>query len=77
MFADDTNLFYSHSSIKIWCKNAIDKLGKILQWFKANKLSLNEGKTKFRLFHKPRYKDNLSLQLPNLRINNGIKNLHQ
>ena len=38
--------------------------------FKANKLSLNEGKTKFTLFHKPRDNDNLPLQLPNLRINN-------
>ena len=38
--------------------------------FKANKLSLNERKTKFTLFHKPRDKDNLSLQLPNSKINN-------
>ena len=54
MFADDTNLFYSHNNIKILFKNENDKLEKISQWFKANKLSLNEGKTKFTLFHKPR-----------------------
>ena len=71
MFADDTNLFYSHNNIKILFKNANDELEKISKWFKANKLSLNEGKTKFTLFHKPRDKDNLPLQLPNLKINNN------
>ena len=70
MFADDTNLFYSHNNIKILFKNANDELEKHLQWFKANKLSLNEGKTKFTLFQKPRDKDNLLLQLPNVKINN-------
>ena len=39
--------------------------------FKAIKLPLNEGKTKFTLFHKPHDKDNLPLQLPNLKINNN------
>ena len=29
-------------------------------WFQANKLSLNESKTKFTLFHKSWDKDNLS-----------------
>ena len=44
---------------------------KISQWFKTNKLSLNEGKTKFTLFQKPRDKDYLPLQLPNLKTNNN------
>ena len=61
IFADDANLFYSHNNIKILFKNANNELEKISQWFKANKLSLNEGKTKFTLFHKPRHKDNLPL----------------
>ena len=71
MFADDNNLFYSHNNITILFKNANDELEKISKWFKANKLSLNEGKTKFTLFHKPRHKDNLRLQLPNLKLNNN------
>ena len=71
MFADDTNLFYFHNNIKILFKNANDELEKISQWFKANKLSLNEGKTKFTLFHKLRDKDNLPLQIPNLKTNNN------
>ena len=44
---------------------------KVSQWFKANKLSLNERKTKFTIFHKPRDKDNIPLQLPKLEINNN------
>ena len=71
MFEDDTNLLYSHNNVKVLFKNANDELEKIPQWFKGNKISLNEGKTKFTLFHKPRDKDNLPLQLPSSKINNN------
>ena len=43
---------------------------KINTWFKANKLSLNEGKTKYTFFHKIHQKDNIPLKLPTLVINN-------
>ena len=33
VFADDTNLFYSHNNIKILFRNANDELEKISQWF--------------------------------------------
>ena len=42
----------------------------INDWFMANKLSLNFGKTKYSLFHIPSWVDNLPLQLPQLSINN-------
>ena len=71
MFVDDTNLFSCQNNMKILFRNTNDELEKISQWFKANELSLNDGKTKFTLFHKSRYKDNLPLQLPNLKINNN------
>ena len=57
MFADDTNLFPSHGNIKDFFNNVNLKLNEIAVWFKANKLSLNEGKTKY-IFHKFRQKDN-------------------
>ena len=47
MFADDTNLFPSHGNIKDFFNNVNLKLNEIAVWFKANKLSLNEGKTKY------------------------------
>ena len=71
MFSNDTNVFYSQNNIKILFKNANDELEKNSQWLKANKLSLNERKTKFTLFHKPRDKDNSPFQLPNLKVNNN------
>ena len=46
MFADDTNLFSSHSNIKDLFNKVNLELNKIAVWLKANKLSLNGGKTK-------------------------------
>ena len=50
MFADDTNLFCSNKEIKpLFLKTSLE-LGKISEWFRAKKLSLNEDKTRFTLF---------------------------
>ena len=46
LFADDTNLFFSHDNIKIIFETVNKELNKIHEWFKANKLSLTNGKTK-------------------------------
>ena len=45
------------------------ELKKISEWFRANKLSLNEDKTTFTLFHRIQDRDNLPLRLPILKIN--------
>ena len=68
MFADGTNLFLSHQSINTLFKIFNEELKKIGDWFKANKLSLNKGKTKCTLFHKKSSKDDLILKLPALKI---------
>ena len=47
MFADDTNLFCSNKKIKPLFLKANLELQKISEWFRANKLSLDEDKTKF------------------------------
>ena len=39
MFADDTNLFYSHSNIKTLFKTVNEELNKLSEWFACNKLS--------------------------------------
>ena len=59
MFADDTNLFCSNKEIKPLILKANLELGKISEWFQTNKLSLNKGKTRFTLFHRPKDRDNL------------------
>ena len=69
MFADDTNLFFSHKNRKDLFQAVNSELGKVFQWFNANKLSLNKDKTKYTFFHKAREKDNIPLKLPALFIN--------
>ena len=69
MFADDTNLFCSSNDIKTLFLNTNLELKKISEWFRANKLSLNEHKTTFTLFHRFQDRDNSPLHLPVLKTN--------
>ena len=69
MFADDTNLFFSHKNIKDLFQPVNSELGKVFKWFNVNKLSINKDKTKYTFFHKAREKDNIPLKLPALFIN--------
>ena len=61
MFADDTNLFYSHENIKTLFQIVNRELKIVNEWFLANKLSLNARKTKHVLFHKVSMCDSLPL----------------
>ena len=45
MFADNTNLFYSHKDIKTLFRTVILELNN--RWFKASKLSLNAKKANY------------------------------
>ena len=72
MFADDTNLFYSHKNIKELFKIMNEELLHIQQWFNANKLSLNTTKTKYSFFHSQAFQDRIPLQLPKLDIHGVI-----
>ena len=69
MFADGTNLFCSSNDIKTLFLNTNLELKKISEWFRANKLSLNEDKNTFALFHRFQNRGNLPLRLPVLKIN--------
>ena len=71
MFADDTNLFFEHTDLRILFSMVNNELKKIYEWFNANKLSLNADKTKHSLFHKPSKTDDLPLLLLKLVINNN------
>lgn len=68
MFADDTNLFFSHENIETLFQIVNKELKKLAEWFSANSLSLNIGKTKYALFHSPGKK--IADNLPPLTINN-------
>ena len=47
MFADDTNLFYTHSNIQKLFSTMNEELASINQWFTSNKLSLNANRKTF------------------------------
>ena len=72
MFADDTNLFYTHSIIQKLFSTMNEELASINQWFTSNKLSLNAKKTKYSFFDKPSKKDDITSMLPKLTISNHV-----
>ena len=53
MFADETNLFFTHKNIRYLFQIVNQELENINQWFISNELSLNIKKTKYTFFHKP------------------------
>ena len=71
MFTDDTHLFFEYTDLRILFSIANEELIKIYEWFNANKLSRNDDKTKYSLFHKPSKTDDLPLLLTKLLINNN------
>ena len=50
LFADDTNLFFSHKDLETLYKTMNQELKQVSLWLNANKLSLNVNKTQFRIF---------------------------
>ena len=67
MLADDTSFF-----LCIVTQNILEIANQEIknEWSSVNKLSLNAGKTKHIFFHKQKYKENVSLHLLDLTINN-------
>ena len=69
MFVDDTN-FYSHKNIKGLFYTVNSELEEISRWYKASKLSINIKRTKFTLFHKNYFRDEIPIKLSVLIISN-------
>ena len=62
MFADGTNLFYMKKKmLKLKFETVNNELQYVSDWFRGNKLSLNEGKIKFVFFHKQQLCDSIPL----------------
>ena len=57
MFADDTNLFHTGKALDEVEMQMNCKLAKVDEWFKANLLSLNVGKTSYILFGNKKHPD--------------------
>ena len=50
IFADDTNVFFSHSDLDSLVNTVNTELSKIVLWLEVNRLSLNIKKTHYMLF---------------------------
>ena len=68
MFADDSNLFYSHHDIKTRFSTVNEELEKLVDWFTTNRSSVNIKKTKYNFFRKNSVRDNIPLKLPDRHI---------
>ena len=55
LFADDTNIFFSHSNLESLSLIVNSELNRLTDWFRANKLSVNIKKSNFVIF-RPRQK---------------------
>ena len=62
-FADDTNLLLKNKSLKQLQKHLNIDLKILQHWLKANKISLNAGKTELILFRHPNKKINYDLKI--------------
>ena len=62
LFSDDTNLLYTYKKARDLFYAIHLELEKIIQWFKTNIFSINIKKTKFTLFHKNYFKDQIPLK---------------
>ena len=76
LFADDTNIFYSHNCLKELNDIMQNEINKISKWLNANKLSINTIKTKFMLFRslKKKQKHHIILSI-NEQIIKQVKNI--
>ena len=65
-----TLIFFILTKTKVLFETVNKELRYVNEWFLANKLSLNAGKTKYLFFHKPNACDSIPLRLPIVNFNN-------
>jgi retron-type reverse transcriptase len=54
LFADDTNIFFSHNNLPLLMNIINSEMNKLSEWFRANKLSINAKKSSLLLMNKRR-----------------------
>ena len=68
LFADDTNIFFSHKDIDFLINTINKELQNLSTWFAVNKLSLNVSKTHFILFTNKNITSTLNVNINNVNI---------
>ena len=73
LFADDTIIFYTLIRIKVAKTNTInEELKEVSNWFKANKLSVNDGKTNYMILGTPHMTSRKTSDNSNIVLNDTI-----
>ena len=68
LFADDTNIFHSHSKLPDLVSALITELDKMYKWFCINELSLNIAKTNYILFDRYTHQQYVAIIINNVII---------
>ena len=71
LFTDDTILYKSHKNLVYlkWCIQ--EEFNQLLDWFRANKLTLNLNKSVCMLFQERGQDANFQIEVDNLELKNG------
>ena len=51
LYADDTNILYSHKNMETLSRTVNTELSKVCTWFAANKLTINQNKCNYMIFY--------------------------
>jgi hypothetical protein len=63
LFADDTNIFFSHNNLPLLMNIINFEMNKLCEWFRANKLSINTKKSNYMIFRPRQERQILDLPL--------------
>ena len=74
LFADDTNIYYSHKDVKQLVNTLNTELVKLQDWFAVNKLSLNILKTNFMIFGNIKTSQDINIRINNELVNRAYSN---
>ena len=66
LFADDTTIYKRHTNLNYLLWNMAEELRCLMDWFAANKLTLNLKKSVCMLFHVKDHKKDVSIKLDNI-----------
>ena len=71
LFADETTLYMTHRNLRYlrWCLE--EDMKRLINWFKANKLTLNLDKTVCLLFQKNGQRQEIEIDLDSIKIKNS------
>ena len=67
-FTDDTTIYHSHSNLRYLKWTIEHELRKLMDWFRANKITLNLSKSVLMLFHSGKKPVSMKLELDNISI---------